>query len=90
MYGRGILPQEKMKIEHPNAKDPTPEELKELEKLKAIIEQAVADGRLTRYEMDRINATIHADGKVTPEELTLVQELVHQKIQAGELSFDWW
>ena len=33
-----------MKVERPNAKEPTPEEVRELEKLKAAIERAVADG----------------------------------------------
>lgn len=78
-----------MKVERPNAKPLSPEELKHLEKLKALIEGAIADGRLSAEEMDSINRAINADGKVTCEELDLCRELIWNKIEKGELEHSW-
>lgn len=36
-----------MEIDRPNAKEATAEELQELDKLKGIIEKAMADGKIT-------------------------------------------
>ena len=78
-----------MEISTPQDKQPTPEELKELEKLKAIIEQATEDGKLTGAEFDRIKDAIRADKKVSFEELQLVRKLIDEKIESGELEKVW-
>jgi uncharacterized membrane protein YebE (DUF533 family) len=78
-----------MEIYSPNAPEPTPEDLKELEKLKAIIERAIADGKLSQSEAERIQAAIRSDKKVTFEELTLIRELIYNKIDRGELEREW-
>ena len=78
-----------MEISIPQDKKPTPEELKELEKLKVIIENAIADGKLTEPEFSRIKAAIRADNKVTVEELELVRTLIYDKIASGELQRVW-
>lgn len=78
-----------MEISTPKDREPTPEEIKELEKLKAIIESAIADGKLTGSEFDRIKAAIRADKKVSYEEIRLVQELIYDKIDRGELEKVW-
>ena len=78
-----------MEISTPKGKEPTPEELKELEKLKAIIESAIADGKLTEMEFDRIKAAIRADQKVSFEEIQLVRKLIYKKIETGELEKVW-
>jgi uncharacterized membrane protein YebE (DUF533 family) len=78
-----------MKVSHPNAKNPSPEELKNMEKLKALIELAIADGKLSKSEMECIKIKISADGKVTFEELELCRELIWDKIQKGELEYQW-
>ncbi|WP_013321757.1 hypothetical protein [Gloeothece verrucosa] len=78
-----------MKIEHPTPQPPTLEELKDLEKLKAIIERATADGFLTHYEMDTIKLVMRADGQITPQEIELCQQLIWDKISRGELQYDW-
>ncbi len=74
-----------MEISIPKGQEPTPEELKELEKLKVIIEKAIEDGKLTEPEFDRIKAAIRADNKVSVEELELVRTLIYDKIKSGEL-----
>jgi uncharacterized membrane protein YebE (DUF533 family) len=79
-----------MKFSRFSTETPSPAELQDLEKLRAIIKRAVADGKLTKQEMESIQAAMRADGKVTFEELELCRELIHEKIQNGELEYDWW
>lgn len=64
------------------------EEQQELDTLRQIIEQAIADGVLTQAERDAITATMRADGKVTAEEVELVRRLVNDKVAAGELKLE--
>ena len=78
-----------MKISRPNDKEPTPEELQELEKLKTMIEGAIEDGKLTGAEFDSIRDAMRADKKVTWEELQLVRKLIDDKIESGELERIW-
>jgi uncharacterized membrane protein YebE (DUF533 family) len=78
-----------MEISRPNAPELTAEELKELEQLKAIIERATADGKISQSETERIQAAIRSDKKVTFEELTLMRELIYNKIDRGELEWEW-
>lgn len=79
-----------MKVSRCNNKAPSSVELQDLEKLQALIERAVADGKLTKYEMESIQAAIRADGKISFEELELCRQLIWEKIQSGELEYDWW
>lgn len=78
-----------MEISRPNTPESTPEEIKELEKLKAIIERATADGKISQSETETIQAVIGSDKKVTFEELTLIRELIYNKIDRGELEWEW-
>jgi uncharacterized membrane protein YebE (DUF533 family) len=78
-----------MKFERLHGEEPTPVELQDLEKLKAIIEKAIADGVLTRDERDRINALIMADHKVSFEEMELASQLIYDKVNKGELRLDY-
>lgn len=78
-----------MKAEQPNSQPPSREELENLEKLKNLIEKAISDCILTKDEMQSIKDFIKSDGKVSPAELELCQTLIWDKIQAGELIYDW-
>ncbi len=78
-----------MEISHPNRAELTPEEQQELEKFRELVERVAADGVLTRAERDQISAAIHADKKVTVEELNLVRTLLREKIESGELTMDY-
>ncbi|HEY9657122.1 MAG TPA: hypothetical protein V6C65_01565 [Allocoleopsis sp.] len=78
-----------MEISHPHQRELTVEEQQELDKLRAIIERASADGVITKAERDRIAAAMRADGKVTLEELTLVRTLIQEKVANGELVYDY-
>jgi uncharacterized membrane protein YebE (DUF533 family) len=78
-----------MKIERPNAKDSTPEEVQELEKLKAMVERAMADGVITPQEFQALQAEVFAHGNPSADqlyrELELYRKMVTEKTQSGEL-----
>jgi glucose-6-phosphate dehydrogenase assembly protein OpcA len=80
-----------MHVERPTANNPTPEEVQELEALKARIERAIADGILTHDEFDSLKATIFNHGTPSADqlyrELTLYRTLVTEKINQGELEY---
>ncbi len=78
-----------MEISYPNREELTEEEQLELDKLQAIIEQAVADGVITRGERDRIYHAIWADGKVTSQELGLLRTMIRERVNTGELHLDY-
>ncbi|MDG2615809.1 hypothetical protein P7L53_06075 [Thermoleptolyngbya sichuanensis XZ-Cy5] len=78
-----------MEIERPNAKPLTREDLANLDRLKAVIERAIADGVLTADEQDRIKQIINHDHIVSPEEMEMVQTLIWDKLSSGELVRDW-
>lgn len=78
-----------MNIEHPHAQAPTPEELHDLERLRLTIERVVADGKVSGTEIRIIQAVYMADGKITVDELCLYRTLVLEKIEAGELEYEW-
>lgn len=77
-----------MKVERPNATQLTPEETKELEHLRFLIEQAIADGVVTKQESVNIKAMVlgHKPSyELLSQELTMYRELVTNKINAGLL-----
>ncbi|MDJ0843874.1 hypothetical protein [Crocosphaera sp.] len=56
-------------------------------KIKNMIERALADGRLSRQEDEDIKAAIGADNKVTEEEMKLYREL-QQLVFQGDILID--
>ncbi|MCU0526055.1 MAG: hypothetical protein MUF72_14635 [Elainella sp. Prado103] len=78
-----------MEISRPNQRELTVEEQQELEKLKQIVERAIADGILTKAEREQIVTAIRADGQVTYEELIFVQTFLREKVAKGELILDY-
>lgn len=57
------------------------------QKLRKMIENALADGVLSRAESEMIKREIYADKKVTPEEARLWQDL-QRKISNGEIEIN--
>lgn len=78
-----------MQIEHPNAQALSPQEQEQLDKLKAVIERATVDGRLTAAEYENIQRMMRADHQISVEELGLVRELITNQIQQGKLVIEW-
>ena len=65
-----------MKMERPNAKPLSAEDMVHLEKLKSVIEKALKDGEFSVDEIERIQSIIWTDGKVTYEELRTIHETI--------------
>lgn len=77
-----------MKVEFPDARPLTPEEQDEYNRLKTIIERAIADKVVTEAEVETIRATALRN-KPSPEllyqQLRLYRELVTDKVNQGLL-----
>ncbi len=60
----------------------------EFPQLQALVDRALEDKKLTRMEMDQIVTAIRADGKVSPEEVQLLdsirQMVLRREIQVVE------
>ncbi|NJM90175.1 MAG: hypothetical protein HC847_26595 [Hydrococcus sp. RU_2_2] len=82
-----------MKIVQSHPQKPTSKEIKELKKLKARIDRAVADGKISGQEREDIKNEILTDGKESAEqmyrELELYRTLVEQKLEIDELELEW-
>ena len=77
-----------MKVERPNAPELTPEEKKELERLKGIIEIAISDGIISNSEYDNIRNTVlekNPSPELLYQELELYRQLVTENVKAGIL-----
>jgi uncharacterized membrane protein YebE (DUF533 family) len=77
-----------MKVDHPNAKALTPEETQELNRLRTLIETAIADGVVTEDEVSAIRTmalTPKPSYELLSQELAMYRELVTSKVQAGLL-----
>jgi len=59
----------------------------DIAKIKKMVENALADGRLSRAESEMIKKAIYEDKIVTPEEAQLWREL-QQKVTDGEILLD--
>lgn len=81
-----------MENDRPNAKEATAEELQELDKLKGIIEKAMADGKITSDEYQRVKSEIYAHGKTSAaqfdREIELYTSLIQEKLEKGELEYE--
>jgi hypothetical protein len=77
-----------MKVERPNARELTPEENKELERLQRIIEGAIADGVISNSEYDNIRTSVlekNPSPELLYQALELYRQLVTEKVKAGVL-----
>lgn len=74
-----------MKVERLNQKPLTPQEQSDLEKLRKLVENVLADGRVSGGEMQSIRAFLHADHKVTVEELQMIRRTVQETLGASSL-----
>lgn len=78
-----------MEIQYSQSHELTPEEQQHLAKLKACVEQAVADGKLSLIDENRIRQLIREDGKVTVEELRTIKDTIREVLGDATLEFDW-
>ena len=77
-----------MEVEYPDGHPLSAGDLTHLQQLRAVVEQALEDGQLSRDELDRIRTLVNADHQVTVEEL----QVIHQTVRAvlgDTVQFDW-
>ncbi|MBD2495225.1 hypothetical protein [Nostoc sp. FACHB-280] len=81
-----------MKVERPLSQEPTPEEVRELEKLKTMIEQYVQDGEITHQEIQNFYCAMFAHGKPSADQiyrsLELYRNIVEAKINKLEVWYE--
>jgi uncharacterized membrane protein YebE (DUF533 family) len=78
-----------VKVERPDSQQLSAEETQELDYLRALIEQAVADGVVTKEEESNIKAlALHSKPRyeLLSQELAMYRELITNKINAGLLA----
>jgi hypothetical protein len=78
-----------MLIERPTHEELTDADLQNLIKLKSVIDSAIADGTVSKEDMEAINCAIHSDGKVSIEEIALIRQLVRDKLDSGLLTYEY-
>ena len=82
-----------MEVSRPNARELTPEELQELEKFKRMIEHAVANGKISKQDIQDLQNVELSHGKHNSEllhhELELYRTLVTEKLQTGGLEYEY-
>ncbi len=78
-----------MQVERPNNSNLTTEEEQQLAKLRKMVQEALADGKVSQAEISNIRSFIHADGKVTVEELQTIRETVRECLGDAALEYDW-
>jgi len=78
-----------MLIDRPNQKALTDEDLESLSKLKALIDNVIADGKVSKDDIEMINCAIYSNGKVLIEEVTLLRQMVRDKIDCGLLIYEY-
>lgn len=78
-----------MKMERPNAKPLSPEEVAHLKKLKSVVEKALDNGQFSTYELARIKSLVWEDGKVTYEELRTIHETIHEVMGDEMPDLEW-
>ncbi len=77
-----------MEVEYPDGHPLSAADLTHLQQLRAVVEQALEDGQLSRDELDRIRTLVNAAHQVTVEEL----QVIHQTVRAvlgDTVQFDW-
>jgi uncharacterized tellurite resistance protein B-like protein len=78
-----------MEIERTGQHQLSAEEQAHLEKLRHLVESALADGKLSEAEIQTIRQLIHADHQVTPEELQTIRSTMREMLGDAALEYDW-
>jgi uncharacterized tellurite resistance protein B-like protein len=78
-----------MEIERSNQHELTAEEQAHLAKLKKLVEDALADGKVSEDEIQAVRTLIHADKKVTVEELNTINDTIREVLGDAYMEYDW-
>lgn len=64
------------------------EDAEHLKRLRQLVEDAIADGKLSNTEMNDIRAALFADGKLTLEEMEVVRDTMKAHLGEKPLEFE--
>jgi uncharacterized tellurite resistance protein B-like protein len=78
-----------MQIERSSQRELTLEEQAHLNKLRKLVEDAFADGKISEAEIQSIRTLVHADQKVTVEELNTINDTVREVLGEADMEYDW-
>ncbi|MGF1458939.1 MAG: hypothetical protein ACFBSG_07915 [Leptolyngbyaceae cyanobacterium] len=78
-----------MDIERSGQRELTPEEEAHLEKLRQMVKDALADGKVSEAEIQSVRQFIHSDNKVTFEELRTIKETIRDVLGDADMEYDW-
>jgi hypothetical protein len=82
-----------MKIIEVNIKDPSSQEIEEIERLKTIIERAVFDGKISGEDIQTIQKEIITKKPTSSAQIyrkiTIYRIVVTEKLKSGELEEEW-
>ena len=67
----------------------TTEDHHHLQRLELVVERAIADGKVTKYEIEEIKSQMYSHREIAVYELELVSARVLFPIQSGELEWEW-
>lgn len=78
-----------MKIERSSQRELTPADQAHLAKLRQLVQDCLADGKISQAEIQSIREFIHADAVVTFEELEIINATVKEVLGDLDLDYDW-
>jgi hypothetical protein len=67
----------------------SPEEIKQLEEFRTTIEAAISNGKLSHYKIEHLKSIAFANKKLLSAELHLYRTMVLDKVECGELEYEW-
>jgi long-subunit acyl-CoA synthetase (AMP-forming) len=78
-----------MDIERPKSQGLSEADLAHLEQLRTLVRQALADGKLSKSELEDIKTLLYADQRVTVDELVTLRTTIRQVLGNAALEYDW-
>lgn len=78
-----------MQISRPNAKSLTSEDRQQLDQLKSIVENALANGKLSKEEIIRIQKFSLADSTIVYEQRITIRQTMQRQLGDAELEYEW-
>ena len=78
-----------MEVRLNNSRELTLQEQEHLQKLKALVTQALADGTLDKAEMERISGMVQGDKTLTYEELRTIHDTIKEVMGDAVPAVDW-
>lgn len=77
-----------MMSESVNLNQPFKDDPEHLANLRALVQQVMADGKITQDEADQIRALLIEDGQITLDEIDVIRTAMREKLGDAPLTFE--